>query len=323
MLDFRRCGDCGTSFPRGDESCPGCGSYGLGLREALGGRNLPVTGGLPVLAVVLSFFVPHPFGGVVLCAGVTPLIAAIAWLLWRRRARDEGCFAARIERVEERLEELEQDLEDTGRRLEAARADLERETRARAAGLLERELAQDRRLQAGQRRLVAQLERRLERLEIERFRVELRYFEACRDAQIDSRDLAEELHARLRELERRELGEAWAAALEDGRLLQRQLARGVRRLRAARRLDPLAHADLAGTNPAAGAAEEGDLDEQIDHQLERIERSFDAVAELAAELVGNADASGVRLRVDEDVLAALDEAELEVVERDRISFESL
>ena len=76
------------------------------------------------------------------------------------------------------------------------------------------------------------------------------------------------------------------------------------------------------TAPVEGIqpGEEGDLDERVDRQLERIERGFDAVDELAAELVGDADTSGMRLRVDDDVLAALDEVEVEA-ERERISVE--
>lgn len=324
MLDFRRCADCEIHFSRDDESCPGCGRFGPSLRELLGGSRLPASGGLPILAIVLAFFVPHPWGSVVLGAGMTPLVAALAWILWRRRRRDEMCFAMRIDEVEGRLDEIEKDLADTGRRLEAAREDLTHETRPRPASTLERELAQDRQLQGSQRRLVRQLEGRLERLEIERFRVELRYYEACRDARVDSPDLAGQLHVRLRGLEAERTEPAWQPVLEDARLLQRQLGRGVRRLHAARRLDPLAFVDFVSDVPEANASsEEGDLDEQMERQLERIERGFEAVEELAAALSGDPDASGVRMRVDDDVLAALDEAELEIEGSDRISVESV
>ena len=325
MLDFRRCADCGIHFPRHDESCPSCGLYGPGLSELLGGSRLPATGGLPVLAFVLAFFVPSPWNGMLVGAGMTPLLTALAWLLWKRRRREDACFAFRIREVEARLDELEHDLAETSRRLASAKEDLEIETRKRLARTLQQELRQDRRLQQSQRRLVLQLEQRLERLEIERFRTELTYFEACRDARVDSHELAEELRIRLEELESRRPEGAWEPILEEGRLLHRQLARGVSRLRAARRLDPLAHLELASELPnALPPTEEGDLDEQLDRQLERIERSFDAIDEIAAELVGDPDASGVRMRVDDDVMAALDEAELEAeLERERVSVEGL
>lgn len=323
MLDFRRCGNCGIHFPRQDESCPSCGRYGPALTELLGGSRLPITGGLPALALLIAFFVPSPWGSVIVWAGFTPLLAAVVWTLFRRRRREEECFALQIQDVEARLDELEADLADTERRLTGAKEDLGSEMRSRAAQMLERELAQDRRLQGSQRRLVLQLERRLERLEIERFRVELRYYEACRDARHDSQDLADELHARLHEIESQRLEGPWEAVLEDARLLHRQLARGVRRLSAAQRLDPLAHVELAGDLvDALPPTEEGELDDQMDRQLERIERGFEAVDELTAELGGDPDASGVRLRVDDEVIAALDEVELEM-EHERVSVDSV
>ena len=68
-------------------------------------------------------------------------------------------------------------------------------------------------------------------------------------------------------------------------------------------------------------SEEGEIDEQTDLQLERIERSFEALSELASELVGDPDGSGVRVRVNDEVMAALEEAE--VAERERISVERM
>lgn len=316
MLDFRHCGGCGTWFPPSSESCPSCGVFGPTFAELFQGRRLAATGGLPILAVVLALFAPSPWGTALVGAGLSPLLAAAAWLLYRRARRDPASYAQRIAEVQRRLEELDKDLEDTDRRLSGARADLDAETRPRASRMLAREVAQDRRLQAAQRRLVGTLERRLEQLEIERFRMRLRYFEACRDARIDSAALAHELEACIRAVPAERVTPSWDAVLEDARLLHRQLSRGVRRLDAARRLDPLAHADVADAAPDAPAAvDAGALDEATDVHLERIERSFDALEEIAAELVGDADASGVRLRVDDEVMAALDEVEAELAER--------
>lgn len=321
MLDFRRCGACGTWFPDKAESCPSCGRFGLALHELFTGSRLAATGGLPLLAIVLAFFTPGAWSGAMVGAGIIPVVGAFAWLLWRRQRRDPGSFIERIEDVQRRLEALDTDLEETDRRLDAARHDLDREPRPRTVDLLERELGQDRRLQSAQRRLVLQLERRLEQLRIERFRAQLRYFEACRDARIDSLAIAHELSARIRELPADRDPVMWEPVLEDALLLQRQLARGVQRLLAARRLDPLAYTDVTGEiADAAPASEEGELDAQTEQHLERIERSFEALEEIASELVGDPDASGVRLRVDDDLIAALDDAvELEAEREDRIS----
>lgn len=328
MIDFRLCDDCGTHFTRETESCPSCGRYAPSSVELLTGPRLPATGGLPTLAVVLAFFVDSPWEPVVVGAGFAPILIALAWLGWRRRRRDPSCFATRIDDVEERLEDVERDLVDTEKRVGAASEDLSYESRPRAQQMLERELAQDRRLRSAQRRLVRQLEQRLEQLQIERFREELHYYERCRDARIDAPELAGELAGRIQAVEGA-LGdhpsEGWVLALEEARLLLRQVSRGVQRLHAAVRLDPLAYADL--TAEVANDVDEepdGELDEQIDQQLERIDRSFAALEELAADLVGDADASGVRVRVDDDVMAAFDEAEHEVdADGDRISVEGL
>ncbi len=330
MLEFRQCVECGTWFPRRGESCPCCGRFGLSIHELFVGKRLPTTGGLPLVAFVLAFFVPDAWSPAVVGAGFTPILAALTWLLWRRNRRDSTCLTERIDDVRGRLEELDEDLEDTDRRLEAARRDLKAERRPKASVMLEREVAQDRRLQAAQRRLVLQLERRLEQLEIERFRTQLRYFEACRDARIDSESLATDLDAAIQAVAQHAEAASWQGALEDARLLHRQLERGVGRLHAASRLDPLAYADITTSLPdALPPAETGELDEQTNHQLERIERSFEALEEIAAELVGDPDvgdpdASGVRLRVDDEVMAALEEAVLEeAIEGDRISAERL
>lgn len=321
MLDFRRCGNCGTRFPRESDSCPSCGQFGVTLPDLFRGPRLPATGGIPLLAVLVAFFVPNPWSTAMVGAGLTPMLAAVAWLLWRKSHRDPACFAGRIEDLQKRLEELDLDLEDTDKRLGATRKDLESEQSERSHEMLEREVAQDRRLQAAQRRLVVQLEQRLERLEIERFRTKLRYFEACRDARIDNESIATELETCIRSVPSDRAEGVWETVLEDARLLHRQLARGVRRLHAARRLDPLAYADIAGEPAdAQPPTEEGELDEQTDLHLERIERSFEALEEIAAELVGDSEGSGVRLRVDDEVLAVLDEEAEDEPEREDLSY---
>lgn len=326
MIDFRRCDECGGHFPRAMDHCPSCGRCGLDPGDLVKGSKLAVTGGLPSLAIALAFFVPSPWEPVLVASGFAPIFIALAWLVWRHRRADPTSFAHRIADVERRLDEVEQDLAQTEERSRAAREDLESERNPRAVTMLERELAQDQRLRTAQRKLVCQLERRLEQLEIERFRAELRYFEACRDACVDEPHLSYELGQRIRQVEHQLGGiatPAWATALEEARLLRRQLSRGVQRLRAAVRLDPLAHADLTGELPdESPEVAEGELDDRVQAHLERIDRSFAALEELASEIVGDPDASGVRVRVDDEVMAALEEAELEV-ERERISFEGL
>lgn len=307
--------ECGAHFVREAESCPSCGLFARNAREVVTGRRLPATGGIPTLAVVLAFFVPSPFEGLVVSAGFTPLLALLAWLAWRKRQRDPGSFALRIRDVRRRLAEVERDLGHTDERVEAAREDLSTETRARATAMLERELAQDRRLRSAQRKLVGQLEQRLEQLEIERFRSELRYYESCRDARLDAPEIAEELAARIDAIEARlpeATSEGWANALEEAHLLERQISRGVQRLRAALNLDPLGYADLAVDETAESSElDVGELDDQVEHHLERIERGFAALDELCSELARDADASGVRIRVDDEVMAALEEASLD------------
>ena len=308
MLEFRHCGDCGTWFPQRGEHCPSCGRFGLSPRELFTGKRAPLVSGLPAMVFALAFFLPSPFGAAAVGAGCSQIVFTLVWLLWRQSRRDPESFTARISRLRARLDELDSDLEDTDQRLAAAAADLEFERRSRGRQMLQRELAQDRRLQSAQRRLVLQLERHLEALEVERFRGQLRYFEACRDARIDSAALATELDACIRAVEHRADNPIWAPIIEEASLLHRQLERGVARLHAANRLDPLAYADVADEEPAdAGPPmQEGELDERTDQELQRIERSFEALEEIAAALVGGADASGVRLRVDDEVMAALD-----------------
>jgi ribosomal protein L40E len=325
VIDFRRCQECGAHHPADADSCPACGRFVMRTRDLAQGRALVVHGGLPVLAALFAILAPSPWGPVVVGAGFAPLLVALAWLAWRRQRRSPRSFKRRIEAIEVRLAQVQRDLRQTESRLVAAALDREAERRPRAAAMLDRELAQDRRLRGAQRRLVAQLERRLEHLEIERFRDALRYYEACRDARVESPLLAKELGRRIRaaEAQRPERSEAWDRALEEARLLQRQISRGVQRLHAALRLDPLAHAELAALEDDDGMVEgDGELDEQVDQQLERIERGFAALEELTAELAGELEGSGVRVRVDDGVLAALDEASQSARgRRERVSVE--
>lgn len=310
-------------FPREVESCPTCGRFGLTLQELFTLPRLPLTGGLPILAVILAVIAPSPWEAILLGTGFAPLLVALAWLGWRRSRRDATCFVVRIREIETRLSELGADLSQTDARLRVAREERDVEERVHAIAMLEREIAQDRRLRTAQRRMLAQLRARLERLEIDRFRAELSFHEACRDARLESTDLAEALGERIDAVEEDHAddGEAWGQVVEEARLLQRQLARGVQRLHAARRLDPLTHAEAAGEVEELPALEESELEVETDLQLERIERSLAAVDELAAELTGDPDASGVRLRVDDEMLAALeDELESEPERGERSSF---
>ena len=242
---------------------------------------------------------------------VAPLLFVVGWLLARRHRRDPQSFASRIARVQDRLELVLRDLGQTERRIVDGRADLDMESSPRAARLLRRELAQDLRLRAAQRRLADKLRASLEQLEIERFRDELGYYEAQRDGRREVSDEAGELRMRLASL-RAQLGEgpsaSWERALEDARILHRELSRGVQRLHAARRLDPLAHADLTEMprEPEPEAVESGDIEDQTELHLERIDRGFEALEEIDEDLLG--EDSGVhRLRIEEDMLATLDE----------------
>lgn len=326
-LDYRRCDECGARSPREIESCPSCGRFGGSLRQLATVTRLLAIGGPALVALVVVMGMPdgffhEPGSSLVEAAafgvGLAPLAGALLWLVRQGRRRDPRSYAARIEATEARLVELEHDLDQTERRIHAARRELDDEKRPRAASVLRRELEQDRRLRAAQRRLIEQLEDRRQRLSIERFKSELAYFEACRDAQVDAPQEARALAARIEAL-RCSLGEhheeAWERVLEDARVLHRQLARGVARLDAARRLDPLAHADLHVDPIASHDERAGDeLEDRMELHLERIERGFDALDELNADL-DDPDASGLRLRVDDEVLAAL-EAEVEDAPRE-------
>ena len=330
MLEFQRCGECGTSFPRERPSCPSCGVVALGLSDVLLGKAL-LTRTVPgLVAVLTALALPggsfrEPWQSLVeaslLSAGLGPLIFALGWLAWQRRQRDEGCFIARTEAVLGEMEGLEDDLEATDRRIGETREEMEVERSGEALAALSRELEQDRRLRRAQRRLVRSLDEQRERLEVERFRTELEFYVACRDRREADRALVAELQARIRGVEAyagAHPSERWTRALEDARLLCRQLSRGVERWRAASRLDPLAHVELpideapglealSALEGLEGAA----IEDQTELQLERIDRGFDALDELARDLVGDADASGVRMRVDDEVMAALDEVEVE------------
>ena len=330
MSHFRRCNECGAHFPRETESCPSCGRFSPSLRHLAFEHHLPAVGGLPLLTAIAVLLVPgdSAIEAGLFSASFGPLMVALAYLAWRWPKRDPACHALRARALEAELEEIEKDLADSNRRIADANREIEEERHPRVIATLERELDQDRRLREAQRRLVYQLARRLDQLEVDRFRDELRFFQACRDRRVEAPELAEELRARIDAIEARsEEGDAelWEPLIEEARFLRRQLVRGVQRLDAARRLDPLAHVETDTLRDETPDTEAGALEEQTDHQLERIDRGFDAVDELDAHLAMDADSSGVRLRVDDEVLAALDEAEveLELEREDRISVDRI
>ena len=327
VLDFKRCDGCGSHIPATSGSCPSCGQRIDGIARLISpGRALSV-GAPPLLALLVLFVLPdgaiaEPAGSLVeagvLGAGFAPLVVALAWFFGVRRRREPSSYAARMDEAEARLEELEQDLRSTESRIRAARRDLREETRPRLVSSLRAEIAQDRRLQDAQARLTAQLEHRLQQLAVERFRGELVYFEACRDALDSDAEAAPILGTKIRELERQlgdDVDETWSRALEDAHALHHQLARGVERLRAARRLDPLLYADLTETDETEEPASEGDLSERIEHHLERIALRFDALDELGQAMrssVPDAEGSGMRVRVDEELFASLEDEEEEL-----------
>ncbi|MFK7992090.1 MAG: hypothetical protein AB8I08_39090 [Sandaracinaceae bacterium] len=267
--------------------------------------------------------------GSLLGVGLAPLLIALAWLTARKHRRDPSSFAARAEEAELRRDEIESDLARTEARIRTAKYEMEQEQSARLLTSLRAELQQDRRLRKAQRRLVRQLDQRLQQLGVERFRGELLYFEAHREDAEANPEIAMELARKIEDTrdQHGEGGPAWEQALEDARALHHQLSRGIERLAAARRLDPLRYADLTPFEPedALSVDSEGDLGGQIEHHLERIDRGFEALDELRRELSGDADASGLRMRVDDDVLAALDaeEEELLIDEGARISVTGL
>lgn len=319
-FDFRRCSDCSARYARTLTSCPTCGRYGVSLNEVLEGPQLLVVGSPFLIATLLAFVLPvgrYAESGLI-AAGLTPLLFVISRYLWHRRQRSSDSYYARIERLEHRLEELEHDLAATERRLMAAQDELGEADSDRAARAIRRELDQDERLRRAQRRLTLEIEDRLERLQIEQLKNELLYYEACRDARVEETAAAEELERRIERLEdglEDNPGLRWEQAIEDVRSLHRQLSRGVERFHAAARLDPLAHADLgADDEDLEPAFDIGGLEDQTDLHLERIDRGFDALDELTADLAVDPDASGVRLRVDDDVIAQLEAEEAAVEE---------
>ncbi len=328
---YRQCDGCGEHIPRDRDACPMCGRLSVTLGHLLRRWRLLATLGPALVALFVVGAIPSDllvapadvlFEAGTIGVGFAPLLLALARLMRTRGRRDPSSYAARIEATEARLAALERDLADTAARIAAARQELTHETSDRIAENLRRELGQDRRLRVAQRRLASQLEARAQALEIERFRAELAYYEACRDECLDAPHEAQALTDKISAL-RTDLGAhpdpAWLQVIDDARALQVQLARGIQRLQAARRLDPLAYADLSidlsAPEPDTSSA---DLDAQTELHLERIDRGFEALDELNDELEaranhgGDPDASGLRLRVDDEVLAALD-AEEEVV----------
>jgi len=287
--------------------------------------------GPALLATLLTLVLPSDLlagqegavDGTLLSLGFSPLLSAVAWLLWRSGQRDEKSFAKRIEALEAKLSDVQRDLDQTEERMAAARRDAKRFVGTRSEAAIDRELAQDERLRTAQRRLVVELTARVEQLRIARWRAELAYAEACRDARLPIPEVAAELETRIECLRQTLDGseieaEAWIDTLEEAYALHRDLTRGIPRLHAAARLDPLSHAGMGAESLLEDDDEReelgGALDEDTELQLERIDRSFDALEELADEMAGDADSSGVRVRVDDEVMATLDGKELDAAD---------
>lgn len=266
---------------------------------------------LPASALVEAAF---------LGAGLAPLASVVAWLSLRRRRRDANALGPQIDRLETRLMALRADLAATERRIAGASHDLLVAWSPRSVRAAQRELVQDRRLAAAQRRMYLELKAKIERLRIARIRAEMAYAEACRDARLEMPELSADLAARIVSLDRsldgsEQESEAWSALLEDLRLLHRDLTRGVPRLLAASRLDPLSHAGLADEPheddlEGSVVASDGSLDGETDHQLERISRGLEAIDELERPEEDFVAAPRVELRVEAvDVEGPQDEAE--------------
>ncbi|MGF1467870.1 MAG: hypothetical protein ACFCGT_17255 [Sandaracinaceae bacterium] len=323
-LDFRRCDDCGARHPRGEPVCASCGRDAFQLPDLLRDRRFYAVGLLALAATLLAVAIPPGALSPLLTLGqqtvleelvmtlaVLPLLLFLGWVGWRRRRRDAAAYVARIDEVETQVAGLQSDVMATERRLSAARRDRGRLDEGGAARELEHEIAQDQRLRQAQRRLVAELAGRAEQLRVERWRRELVFYEACRDSRVEAPELAAELANRIEELEddlgrRNAPRDLWGPVLDDSWSLQRSLSRGVPRLLAAARLDPLARVDLVQAPPASASAGGESLDDELERHLDRIERDFDALEELEDEM-RDTDASGVRVRVDDEVITAYEE----------------
>lgn len=286
-----------------------------GFSELMGTRG----GMLGVLAPLLTAMVGLlmlPGGALVEAAvlgvGLAPLASVMAWLTLRRRRRDDSALGPQIDRLETRLAALRLDLAATERRIAGASHDLLVAWSDRGVRAAQQELTQDRRLAAAQRRMYLELKAKLERLRIARIRAEMAYAEACRDARIETPELAADLAARIVSLERSLDGseqepEAWALLLEDLRLLHRELTRGVPRLLAAARLDPLSHAGLADEPHEVDwrdrdvNATDGSLVGETELQLDRIARGLDAIDEVERGETAPPPESRVRVRLEEDL----------------------
>jgi hypothetical protein len=242
--------------------------------------------------------------------GMLPLLSYLGWLGWKHRRRDEHAYGPRIAILDARLEALEEDLASTDSRLHHARRELDRAKTTAAVRELAEEVRQDERLRDAQRHLVAELRRRVETLRIERWLLDLAYFEAARDArrvepvlvlQLEERIVQQQRDVHLRNAPR----ELWEPALEEARALCRSLSRGVPRLIAAARLEPLDHSDLAGRAPRIQRRVLGydaNLVRATEAELERIDTSFEALSEVEGaldEALAQDDDSGVRYRVED------------------------
>lgn len=325
LKDYRTCAECGAHVSQEDEHCSSCGAYVLGLGDYLRRRGSLLTFSPAIIAVFTVFALPD-YGSRYLTSGehallemgllgvgLLPFLTVLATFMWRRGQRSHDAYGPRAEALQDRLDAVEEDVTATEVRIRSARVELERARGSVAAADLRRELAQDERLLAAQERMADEVRARLESIHIQQWREELGYYEACRDARISAPDVAAELADRIhhRRNSLAQQSDSWDQVLEEAASLHRQLARGIPRLLAAAKLEPLHFAgevdDTANPAPPGSAG----LDDDTHEQLERIERSFDALDDLAAELSDPAqkDESGIRMRVDEEVGAGGAEAE--------------
>ena len=323
-LDFRRC-ECGVRYARDHASCPTCGRDGFELPDLFVDRRFYAVAAPAVTTLVVLFGLspnalePWLTVGqqalleeVALALGVLPALVFFGWLGWRARRRDPVAVRLRLAELDQRVGRLRDDLRATQRRLGAARRDLERAPEGVMSQALAEEVEQDRRLREAQRALLAELTKRAEQLRVVEWREELAFFEACRDARRDAPELAAELATRIEDLEadldaRDAPDDLWLPVLEEAWATQRALSRGIPRLLAAARLDPLARVDLVAQSELPQPRLDGSLADETEDQLDRIERAFEVLEELELE-IAESDASGVHVRVDDDLIETFEEA---------------
>lgn len=314
-IDFQRCAYCGTHVPREADTCPYCGRHTRSVIDLFRGWRAMYTAAPALFVSLFVFALPdHAFSpsltsgeqsaleAGVFGVGLLPLLSAMVRMWWRRRRSEPGALTSRIEKLRGEHNILRRDLRATQTRIASA----ERERAAaqgRASTALLRELEQDRRLRTAQRRMIGDLSERMEQLEIEGWRLDLQYFEACRDARLDAPEVVAELAAKIDALEKSQAREtrsiAWQRAIEDATVLHRELARGVPRWLAATRLDPLTHAQLVAPDAQEDTHEAVALKDDTESQLERIDRGFSALEELSSEIRDLSSSAQVRVSVDE------------------------